>query len=121
MKGVFKVTNEQIIYENAISAGIFTEEEAMSILEKEGELPLHSLSGWKIRSPKGYEIRIRKGEHAILTINLWKKKKKKKSEPITEENEEEQKETDRDFYLTKTFLFSDKQIEMVPIKEGDAT
>lgn len=102
------MTNEQIIANVAIGAGIYTQEEVERIIADRGELPIHSLIGWKMRSPKGYEYRVRQGEHGI-ECKLWKKRKKKGRESQEESSPEE---NPSDFFLVKTYLFTDKQIEL---------
>lgn len=108
------MNNEQIIASAAITAGLYTENEVTEILEKEGELPLHSIMGWKQRSPRGYEYRVKKGEHGIET-RLWQKRKKKAG---TNELSDSQEEIMRDFYLAKTYLFDQSQVELLRIEEG---
>ena len=107
------LTNEQIIAETAIAAGLYSEEEVLNFLDTEGELPLHSLLGWKHRSPKGYEYRIKKGEHGV-ECRLWQKRKK--TDKSTEENTATESEILPNFYLVKTFLFDKSQIEMVKLE-----
>lgn len=57
--------NEEIIFQAAIASGLYTEEEAAEVIENKGELPLHSLMGWKLRSPINMEYRVKSGEHGI--------------------------------------------------------
>lgn len=57
---------------------------------------------------------MKRGEHGFET-RLWKKRKKKKAEEDSDQNESvEQK---RYFYLAKTFLFTEKQVELVKVEE----
>ena len=110
------MNNEQIIVNAAVAAGLYTPEEAEKVLEEAGELPLHSLIGWKMRSPKGYEYRVKKGEHGLET-RLWRKKKKKGQDQDADQDDQNGTvELMRDFYLTKTFLFSEKQVELVKME-----
>lgn len=93
------MTNEQIIADVAISAGIYTAEEIEAFIEEGKEIPLHTFKGWLSRG----NYRVKAGEHGIET-RLWKKKERKKSDS---ENEEDDK---RNFYLAKAFLFSENQV-----------
>lgn len=61
------MTNNEIIYNAAINAGIYTEEEADAILASGHMLPLHTFQEWKSR---GYSVK--KGEKACLHVDLWK-------------------------------------------------
>ena len=97
------MTNEQIILEAAIANNIFTEEEAVELLETEGTLSLHTFATWK---HMGYSIK--RGEHAKLCVMLWVPKKKKEK---TESDDEE--DTGRRMYLRKSFLFGKEQVEKV--------
>ena len=55
------MTNEQIIFNAAISSGIFTKEEAIAILESGRRLPLHTYQEWR---RLGYQVK--QNEHAYL-------------------------------------------------------
>lgn len=110
------MNNEQLIVNIAMEAGLYTEDEIENFLKTYGEIPLHSLQGWKQRSPAGYEYRVKKGEHGIET-RLWKKRKRKLLDENSDENISKSEVTSRDFYLAKTFLFDESQIELV--KKGD--
>lgn len=79
------MTNEEIIVKSAISAGIFSE--------------------WK---NLGYMVK--KGEHAALTVSIWKPKtrKQKKDEKNVEANEE-----NSGFFLTTAYLFTKQQVEAI--------
>lgn len=107
------MSNEQIIAKTAIAAGLFTEEEILDYMTKEQDVPLHSVMGWKMRSPKGYEYRIKKGEHG-LECRLWQKRKHKDK---PEEDYGKDNKKLHDFYLVKTYLFDKSQVEMVKITE----
>ena len=87
------MTNEQIIADAAVSAGLYTSEEIKEFIDDGKDIPLHTVSGWSARG----EYRIKPGEHGIET-RLWKKRK------------------DEGFYLSKAYLFSENQVEL--LKEG---
>ena len=68
----------------------------------------------KIYFQKGefvFLLQVKKGEHGYQT-RLWKKKKRKNQEPKDENGQE--MPADRDFYLTKAFLFRRDQVEPIP-------
>ena len=73
------------------------------------------MQGWKHRSPAGYEYRIKRGEHGLET-RLWKKRKGKK---VVEDDDTAQDEAEigkKYFYLAKTYLFTEKQVELVKLR-----
>lgn len=61
------MSNQEIINKAAVSSGLFTAEEAEAILSTGRRLPLHTYSEWK---RLGYQVK--EGEHAALTVQLWK-------------------------------------------------
>ena len=101
------MTNQDLIIATAIENNIYTEDEIKKILQEKNELPFHTIMGWKERSPNKYEYRIKKGEHGVPT-KLWKKKVKKDDNDSDKNN---------NYYLTKAFLFTEKQVELIPIIE----
>ena len=98
------MTNAQIIAD--VAATIYGEEAVMEMIENGIEIPLHTVKGWAARGP----FRVKKGEHGLET-RLWKKKKKKDNQE--EEQSEEGVPTNRDFYLCKSYLFREDQVERV--------
>lgn len=66
------MSNEEIIAKSAISAGIFSEEEAATYIMNGLRLPIHTSAEWK---NNGYMVK--KGEHAALTVSIWKPKTRK--------------------------------------------
>ena len=99
------MTNAQIIA--YVAATVYGEEAVMEMIESGIEIPLHTVKGWAARGP----YRVKKGEHGLET-RLWKRKKKKDSSD-QEEKDEEGIPTNRDFYLCKSFLFREDQVERV--------
>lgn len=73
------MTNEKIIYDAAISAGIFTKESAAAILSSGRRLPLHTYQEWR---RMGYQVK--QGEHAALSVALWRWKEGKKTGNVKE-------------------------------------
>ncbi|WP_026658079.1 hypothetical protein [Butyrivibrio sp. AC2005] len=93
------MTNRQIIAKAAIDHGLYTDMQVVEMLDNNEDIPLHTLQGWNlIGSKKGVKYRIREGEYGIK-CKLWKKRVVKNSS--------------LEFYLTTSYLFSDKQIELV--------
>ena len=90
------MNNEQIIAHIAIESGYLTPERVEELINDGQEIPLHTLQGWAHR---GFDIK--KGEHGI-EARIWRKRDKNKKEDNEVEN--------RDFYLTKAFLFTADQI-----------
>ena len=109
------MNNQQLIFNIAIQQGIYSKEEANHLITKYGELPLHSLQGWKSRSPLGYEYHIKRGEHGI-ECRLWKKREA----PRQVDTQAESNPKRSYFYLAKTFLFDQSQVELLKKqKDGD--
>ena len=99
------MTNEQIIANSAVAAGIFTQEEAEAYFTRGMRLPIHTFAEWKNH---GYSVK--KGEHAALTVSIWKRKTKKKKDGKTAEAEKEEEEG---FFLTTAYLFTKEQVEAI--------
>ena len=102
------MTNLQIVFDTAIAAQVFTEEEAATYLEKMGRLPLFTFKEWKAR---GYYVR--RGEHAALVVALWMRKtgKKKVENPVMEDGAEDAPQHGGDYYLKTCYLFTPAQVE----------
>ena len=100
------MSNTQIIIEAAINSGFYNEMEIESLL-KEGKMPeFHTYTVWKQMG-----FCPRKGAHGYET-RLWRKKNKNSG---TSEAEIGEDERNREFYLTKAFLFHVSQC--VPINQ----
>lgn len=98
------MSNEEIIVKSAISAGIFSEEEAAAYIMNGLRLPIHTFSEWK---NLGYMVK--KGEHAALTVSIWKLKTRKKKDEKTVDAKEE----NSGFFLTTAYLFTKQQVEAI--------
>ena len=106
------MTNEQIIFnarcelmENGLIGTTgrtiqYEDEEGITRYMPEPE-EIHTYQFWK--NERG--LQVKKGEHAIATLQIWKMGKKKKKE----ENEDD-KEV---MFLTKGFFFAPSQVEAV--------
>jgi antirestriction protein ArdC len=99
------MSNEEIIVKSAISAGIFSEEEAAAYIMNGLRLPIHTFSEWK-----NLGCMVKKGEHAALTVSIWKPKTRKKKD---EKNVEADKEENSGFFLTTAYLFTKQQVEAI--------
>ena len=100
------MTNETMIFNAAIDAGIFTEEEAMSYLSAGMRLPLHTYAQW---AALGYQVK--RGEHAVLKMRLWKYKNRRQN--VQDEDTVDAPESRDDFFLTTANLFHISQVERV--------
>ncbi|WP_026510563.1 hypothetical protein [Butyrivibrio sp. LC3010] len=106
------MTNQQIIAQVALDNNIFTEMQIIEMIDNGEDIPLHTLKGWEvIGRRKGVKYRIRKGEHGIAT-RLWKRRKCRKSG-------EKQEGGETEFYLAKSYLFTDSQIEVEEMEKSD--
>lgn len=99
------MTNEQIIANSAVAAGIFTQEEAEAYFSHGMRLPIHTFAEWK-----NHGYMVKKGEHAALTVSIWKPKTSKKKD---EKNVEADKEENSGFFLTTAYLFTKQQVEAI--------
>lgn len=96
--------NEQIIFNAVVAAGIMTGAEAMAILQSGRRLPVHTYQEWR---RLGYQVK--QGEHAALTVSLWRFGKIK-NEDGTEEDAGEP-------FLAKSHLFTIDQVQKsTPVK-----
>lgn len=101
------MTNSQIIYSEAISAGIYTQEQADAILASGHALPIHTFAEWK---RMGYSVK--KGEHAAITCQLWKfTTKPTKAAQAAAEAAGKEADEDPHYYLAKAHLFTGAQVQ----------
>ena len=98
------MTNEQIIANSAVAAGIFTQEEAEAYFSHGMRLPIHTFAEWK-----NHGYMVKKGEHAALTVSIWKPKTRKKRD----EKNVDAKEENSGFFLTTAYLFTKQQVEAI--------
>lgn len=106
------MTNEEIIYREAIAHNIMTREAADAALQSGLEIPLHTYAAWKSR---GYQVR--KGEKAAVKTSLWKRSKGKKKARDAEQDHQqdsaENPEASGHFFLAAAFLFTAAQVEEI--------
>ena len=97
------MNNSEIIANEAVASGFFTETEIEELTRSGQDIPFHTFAGWKARRmvPKS-------GSHGWET-RLWKKKNQKKP------GEEAAPDLDKNegFYLAKSFLYHISQCEEV--------
>lgn len=83
--------NKEIIANAAIQIGLLTPEEAEERLDKNLDIPLHTINGWNLRG----KYKVKQGEEPIIEVRLWKKKEGSGSE----------------FYLAKAKLYIENQLK----------
>lgn len=81
--------NKEIIARAAVRAGVLTTDQAVDMVERDEDIPFHTLRGWKLRG----KYKLKKGEEGT-EVKLWRKK-----------------EDGSGFYLAKAYLYSKDQIE----------
>lgn len=81
--------NKEIIARAAVTAGALTEEEAERLLEREEDIPFHTLQGWRLRG----NYKIKEGEIGT-EVKLWRRK-----------------EDGSGFYLAKSYLYKKEQMQ----------
>lgn len=101
------MTNNEIIYSEAIAAGIYTQDQADAILASGHALPIHTFPEWK---RMGYSVK--KGEKAAIKTRLWKYTTKP-TKAAREAAELAGKEPDADphYYLAPAYLFTVAQVQ----------
>lgn len=100
------MTNNDIILTAATAAGILTAEQAEFLTSRGLMVPIHTYQFWK---NAGYQVR--KGEKAALKLNLWKPTKLSKAEQ--EDLSEEDSENITKMRLSKSSLFTWKQVDKI--------
>lgn len=98
--------NFQIITSAAIEAGLYTEAEALALIEKLGSLPLHTFAEWK---RMGFQVK--KGEKARLKVDIWKKSNK--TVTITDGDGNETEAENGRFYKKLSHFFTVEQVERI--------
>lgn len=107
------MNNTEIIYNEAIRAGIYTKAEADALMLTRGALPIHTFQEWK---RAGYSVK--KGEHAAIRCDLWKytsKPSKKDREKAAGMTEEEAAAKFGHYYMAAAYLFTRQQVK----KQGE--
>ena len=93
------MNNVQIIQNEAVASGYFTQDEVARLMSEGKDIPFHTYAVWRSLGfvPK-------KGEHGYET-RLWKRRDRIKA------NDEEDAEDHGDFYYVKSYLFHISQCE----------
>ena len=92
------MTNAEIIYNEAIINGIYTEDEAIEILSMGINLPIHTYAVWQ---QLGYQVQ--KGQKAAIKTKLWK--------PVIKKAKNEDEEDEQKMILVNAALFTAEQVE----------
>lgn len=95
--------NVELVTAAAIAEGLYTMEEALQAIQKDGCLPLFTFGEWKQR---GYQVK--KGSKAILRCKLWKLTKDKK-----EADQEEEAPRPQVWRLVNAYLFAPDQVKKI--------
>lgn len=90
------MTNMEIIEASKIASGI------------PADTLLLTFNEWKRNG-----FMVKKGEHARLTVRIWKPRKYKAE---TKDGEEIEQTDSSSFYLAKAFLFDRSQVEAMEVK-----
>lgn len=98
------MTNLEIIANEAIINGIYTEEQVDELLIKYGDLGLHTYAEWK---RLGYQVK--KGSKSLFMARIWKPRKNKKVQE-TEETENTV-EIKKNFIKVNAYFFGMHQVE----------
>ena len=85
------MTNKEIIVNAAVKAGMISPDEAKYAIERDIDIPLHTVQGWTRQG----SYKVRDGEEGI-EVKIWKKK-------VGEDK----------FYLTKAYLYRLEQLETI--------
>ena len=102
------MTNEQIIYNAAISSGIISANEAAAILKTGRRLPLHTYQEWR---RMGYQVKA--GEKAALVVSLWRYTKNAGKDADGNEVEAAGEHA----YMAKAHLFTVGQVKKAKTRE----
>ena len=107
------MTNIKLVFDAAVAAGIYTEEEAVDLLRRYGCLPLFTFAVWK-KAGKA----VKKGEHARLVVRIWQMKNGKNGKAAAEIDPDDLTEEERasSFYLKTCYLFDATQVEPLKVK-----
>ncbi len=97
------MTNYEIIRNEAINNGIYTEEEIEQLEMQMLDLPLHTFAYWK-----KYGYYVKAGEKAMIRTRLWKLKNSKKKDEIDENVNPA--DDPAHFFLANAYLFHVSQV-----------
>lgn len=100
------MNNTEIIAKEAVASGFFTEDEVLHLQAEGEDIPFHTFSIWKNQ----FNMVPRAGQRG-WECRLWRRKTKKND--INEQQEASEEDKNKDFYLTKSFLFHISQVEII--------
>lgn len=101
------MNNMTIIANACVAAGFLTEDEINNLISEGQDIPFHTSAVWK----KYFNMIPCKGQHGYET-RIWRKKNNRND---VNEKEISEEERNREFYLTKAYLFHISQC--VPITQ----
>lgn len=102
------MTNLEIVIGEALTQGVFTEEQIQGYLS-EGDLPLKTFKSWQ---DAGYIVR--KGQKARLQTKLWQLKPKKKKDDAGDPEDDKNER----FILVPAYLFTMDQVTKIGDEDG---
>lgn len=97
------MTNLEIIAQEAILNGVYTEEEVDNLIATYGDLGLHTYAEWK---RLGYQVK--KGSKSLFMARIWRPRKGKNKEAQEDENTIEIK---KNFIKVNAYFFGSSQVE----------
>lgn len=98
------MTNLEIIAQEAIINGIYTEEQVDNLIATYGDLGLHTYAEWK---RLGYQVK--KGSKSLFMARIWKPRKGKNKEE--QEDNENTIEIKKNFIKVNAYFFGASQVE----------
>ena len=102
------MTNETLIRTAALQHGLFTEEQIEAYEQSGRRLPLHTYAEWQ---RLGFQVK--RGEHAVLKLQLWKLGKQKNAPEAAENEDPDASESRSKFFRTAAYLFLSSQVERI--------
>ncbi|MCD8324499.1 MAG: hypothetical protein LUC32_06075 [Clostridiales bacterium] len=96
------MSNQEIIKQAAINAGVITEAQASEFATAGKEIPFHSYKGWKARG-----FKVKEGEEPTATVTLWQRSRNGNPEMETASPDTGSGK----FYRHKTPLYTASQVE----------
>ena len=95
------MTNEDIIYTEAIDNEIYTKDQADALIKAGKDLGIHTYQVWK---SIGYQVK--KGQKAKIKTNLWRYREERTDKDGTVVKQ-------AGYYMTKSYLFTKDQVEKI--------
>lgn len=111
------MTNNNIIYNAAITAKLYTQAELDNLMQTTGDLPLHTYQEWR-----HIGLNVKAGEKAAITTMLWRHTSASKTHGDDALSQAAEDQGDNHYYLAKAHLFTAAQVEKpraVHVKTAD--